>query len=155
MIRLIQGKNDELYTKIMTIKQIHQAWRQSKNSPFIGDTDKMNEKSPHYKFAEEFCLKTVIAGAAKFIINTSDDSDLALAEAINKETAGDLTNAAPDGVVIDAAAVASDTAPEPEPKEEPNPGAAIGSSNLHPIEGAPVEGDGLFPAKKKGGRPPF
>ena len=61
---------------VMTIDQIHQAWRQSKKSVF-DDKGNVNEKSTHGKFTEEMAKKSVINRLCKQLINTTDDSILA------------------------------------------------------------------------------
>lgn len=61
---------------VMTIDQIHQAWKQSKTSVF-DDKGNINEKSTHGKFTEEMAKKSVINRLCKQLINTTDDSILA------------------------------------------------------------------------------
>lgn len=60
---------------VMTIAQIHQAWKQSKMGVF-DDKGKVKDTSTHGKFAEEMAKKTVINRAAKMKINTSDDHNI-------------------------------------------------------------------------------
>ena len=69
--------NHEPYTEIMTIEQIHQAWRQSKMNPF-DEMGNLRPDSTHAKFAEEMAKRTVLNRACKMFINSSDDSSLDL-----------------------------------------------------------------------------
>jgi recombination protein RecT len=69
-------------TEIMTIDQIHQAWRQSKMNP-IDDKGNVKEGSTHGKFASEMALKSVINKLCKVVINASSDNALLL-EMINR-----------------------------------------------------------------------
>ena len=69
-------------TEIMTIEEIHQAWKQSKMSP-IDEKGNVKDSSTHGKFAADMCLKTVINKCCKLIINTSSDNALLL-DRINK-----------------------------------------------------------------------
>jgi recombination protein RecT len=62
---------------VMTIAQIHQAWKQSKMGVF-DDKGKVKDASTHGKFAEEMAKKTVINRAAKMKINTSDDHNIVI-----------------------------------------------------------------------------
>lgn len=68
-----QGERQD--TTIMTIQEIHQAWKQSQMNPF---DDKGNVKvtSTHGKFTGEMAKKTVINRACKPIINASDDASI-------------------------------------------------------------------------------
>ena len=61
---------------VMTIDQIHQAWRQSKTSVF-DDKGNVKANSTHGKFTEEMAKKSVINRLCKQLINTTDDSILA------------------------------------------------------------------------------
>lgn len=83
---IIERNNGTLYTEVMNINQIKQAWKQSRTSYSIFD-DKGNVKanSVHGKFTDQMVLKTVINRACKVFANTSDDSDL-LIEHFNKTT---------------------------------------------------------------------
>lgn len=68
-------------TEIMTIAEIHQAWRQSKMNPFEGD--KLKESSTHGRFAGDMAKKTVANRLCKLIINASSDNALLL-DTINR-----------------------------------------------------------------------
>jgi recombination protein RecT len=67
----------EPFTEIMTIEQIHQAWKQSRMNPFDKDGN-LNPNSTHGKFTDQMAMKTVINRACKMFINSSDDSTLDL-----------------------------------------------------------------------------
>jgi len=69
-------------TEIMTIDEIHQAWKQSKMGVF-DDNGNVKSTSTHGKFTADMCLKTVINKCCKAIINASSDNALLL-ERINK-----------------------------------------------------------------------
>lgn len=60
---------------VMTIAQIHQAWKQSKMGVF-NEIGEVKSTSLHGKFTEEMVKKTVINRATKHIINTSDDHNI-------------------------------------------------------------------------------
>jgi recombination protein RecT len=66
-----------LRTDIMTIDEIHQAWRQSKVSPF-DERGNVKDASTHGKFAADMAQKTVTNRLCKMIINASSDSALLL-----------------------------------------------------------------------------
>ncbi len=69
-------------TEIMTIEEIHQAWKMSKTKP-IDDQGNVKADSTHGKFARDMALRTIINKVAKFIINASSDNALLL-ERINR-----------------------------------------------------------------------
>ena len=69
---------------IMTLKQIYQAWAQSKAYPF-DDKGILKNSSVQAKFTDQMAMKTVISRACKHYLNTSDDSDL-FVEAVNRTT---------------------------------------------------------------------
>lgn len=60
-------------TELMTIQQIHQSWRQSKQNPF-DDKGGLKPGSVHGKFPEEMAKRTVINKVCKPIINSSSDN---------------------------------------------------------------------------------
>jgi len=80
---IIEKTDETIYTEIMSMAQIMQAWRQSKMYPMDGD--KIKETSVHGKFTDQMALKTVINRACKNFANTSDDSDI-LIESFNRTT---------------------------------------------------------------------
>lgn len=67
----------EPYTEIMTIDQIRQAWRQSRQSPF-DDKGGLRPDSVHAKFTEEMAQRTVTNRACKMFVNSSSDASLDL-----------------------------------------------------------------------------
>ena len=54
-------------SEVMTIQQIHQSWKQSRNNPF-DDKGELKASSVHAKFPGDMALRTVINKVAKFII---------------------------------------------------------------------------------------
>ncbi len=66
-------------TTIMTMADIMQAWRQSRQNPFDGD--KLKADSVHCKFTAEMAKRTVINKACKYIINASDDATIVIKQA--------------------------------------------------------------------------
>lgn len=78
----LDAKGEPIKTEIMTIEEIHQAWKMSKMKP-IDDQGNVNPNSTHGRFARDMALKTVINKTAKFIINASSDNALLL-ERINR-----------------------------------------------------------------------
>ena len=76
--------NDEPYTQVMTIDQIHEAWRKSQNSPF-DEKGQVKSFSVHGQFAEEMAKKTVVNRTCKALINSSMDDSLGLVvESVNR-----------------------------------------------------------------------
>jgi len=69
-----------LDTELMTIAQIHSAWRKSKANPFHDRAhdhgNDLKPESTHYQFPGEMAQRTVINRACKRWINRSDDSAL-------------------------------------------------------------------------------
>ncbi len=65
------------YTQIMTMAQIHEAWKKSQNSPF-DEKGNLKTFSVHYQFMEEMAKKTVTNRTCKAFINTSMDDSLDL-----------------------------------------------------------------------------
>lgn len=68
-------KDGREISTVMTIEQIHQAWRQSQAKPF-DQNGNLKPDSTHGKFPEEMAKKTVVHRACKSIIDSSDDSNL-------------------------------------------------------------------------------
>lgn len=87
---LIELPSGEVYTEIMTIKEIHTAWGQSNAKPF-DDKGNLKKDSAHFKFPQEMAKRTVINRACKNLVNTSDDSDLVI-EAFNRTTEAEFTD---------------------------------------------------------------
>ena len=71
------GDESKEYSDIMTMEQIKQAWKQSRQYP-IDDRGNIKTGSTHDKFTADMAEKTVINGICKQIINTSTDSYLVL-----------------------------------------------------------------------------
>lgn len=117
------------YTEVMTMKEIRQAWKKSKQNP-----DK--ENSTHNEFPGEMAKRTVINRTCKTYMNTSDDGSLimkhfkrqdeVLAEAeVEAEIAANA-----NGEVID---ITPPTATEPEPDpEQPRETTRSSKSNVEP-----------------------
>lgn len=111
------------FTEIMTIKEIRQSWKKSKQNP-----DK--EGSTHNEFPGEMAKRTVINRTCKAYMNTSDDGSLimkhfhrgdeAIAEAEVEEEIAENAN----GEIIDVTPNSDGTEP-PEPEqvkqEKPQP----------------------------------
>jgi len=72
---ILDHSGEIVKTELMTIKQVHQSWRQSRQNPF---DDKGNVKpgSVHGKFPEDMAKRTVINKICKPIINSSSDSTI-------------------------------------------------------------------------------
>lgn len=71
------GDANREYSKIMTMEEIKQAWKQSRMYP-VDDKGNIKTGSTHDKFTSDMAEKTVINGTCKQIINTSTDSYLVL-----------------------------------------------------------------------------
>jgi recombination protein RecT len=74
---VIVAATGETSTGIMTLAQIHQAWRQSTQNPFE-ESGKLKPGAVHAKFPEDMAMKTVINRTCKKYINSSMDDSLAL-----------------------------------------------------------------------------
>lgn len=70
-------------TTIMTIDEIHAAWRKSKQSPF-DEKDNLKLSSTHGQYPAEMAKKTVVRRACKPIINSSDDSNLIIINSVRR-----------------------------------------------------------------------
>ena len=77
-------------TTIMTMQEIVQSWRQSRQYP-VDDKGNLKADSVHAKFTGEMAKKTVINRACKTIINASDDSNLLIVA--YKSTEADIAEA--------------------------------------------------------------
>lgn len=77
-------------SEIMTIDEIHDAWKMSPTDPF-DNKGELKTSSTHRKFLRAMALRTVINKVAKLIINASSDNALLL-ERINQ--ADDFADAA-------------------------------------------------------------
>lgn len=119
------GGDADPITEIMTIDQIRNSWKNSKQYNPDGGT------TPHYTFTDQMALRTVIRRACKAVINSSSDdylllhhvhrSDDVVAEAEMDEEVAEYAN----GPVIDVdMSTEFDPDPEPEPEPEPSLGHA-------------------------------
>ncbi|NBJ68883.1 MULTISPECIES: recombinase RecT [Clostridia] len=89
---VVKTSDDEEILTVMTKKEIHAAWGQSKSKG----------QAVHNKFPQEMAKRTVINRAAKAFINTSDDSDL-LVDAINRSTENEYENERKDVTPVEDA----------------------------------------------------
>jgi len=70
----------------MTRRQLEAAWRKSRANPFeevktdSGIVVRLKASSVHSEFTDQMAKKTVLARAAKIIVNTSDDACLYVSE---------------------------------------------------------------------------
>lgn len=71
----IYWRDGRAVTTLMSLGDIHQAWKQSQMSPF-DDKGHLKAASTHGKFTAEMAKKTVINRACKTVINASDDSSI-------------------------------------------------------------------------------
>lgn len=90
---VLDKSGEPISTELMTISQIHQAWKQSKMNPF-DNNEKLKVNSTHSKFTEDMCKKTVISKACKPIINSSNDSTI-LSRSIT-DTGDDVSEIIPE-----------------------------------------------------------
>lgn len=122
-------KDGRELSTIMTLDQIKQAWKQSQMKP-IDEKGNIKPGSTHDKFTADMAEKTVINKACKYIINSSDDSNLMarFAKISDTEIAEAATeaeideNANTEVIDIDEGAYeVQDDTPEPAPAPEPKP----------------------------------
>jgi len=110
-------------SEIMTLSEIHQAWKQSSNNPF-DDKGNLYPKSTHAKFPQEMAKKTVITRAVKLDVKTSDDSDIyhrAIQESLDAEyNFEDKPENVEDKIAKEPFIEGEAEEPEPE-KEQPKP----------------------------------
>nr|WP_289038224.1 recombinase RecT [uncultured Allobacillus sp.] len=123
---MIDLGEDDVYTELMTMDEIRQAWSQSQ---MWGKEQKVEKKgSTHDNFKQEMAKKTVINRACKKFINSSDDSSLvidhfnktdeAVEEAQLDQEVEENANKEFIDVEYEDVKVEQETQPEPEP--EPN-----------------------------------
>ena len=113
---ILDKDGNNMKTEIMTVDEIHQAWKQSKMNPF-DEKGNVKDSSTHGKFAADMCLRTVINKTCKTIINASSDNALLL-ERINRneelsdiaEVTAEIEEHANTGVVLQIT-----EGPEPDP----------------------------------------
>jgi recombination protein RecT len=119
---------------IMTLDEIKQSWKQSKMNPVL-ESGELKAGSTHDKFMAEMCRKTVINRLCKTIINSSDDSNLAVryakeaaTETQEAEAAAEISEKANkiyvdidtgEVIDVDAKTVEAEQQSEPEPDREP------------------------------------
>jgi len=114
-------------TVLMTMEEIKQSWKQSKQNPVNSDGT-LNASSVHGKFTSEACKKTVINRACKPIINSSNDETL-LRIASNRsdeiraeQTAQlEIDENANQGEIIDIEPTTETVSEIPSKKPEPEP----------------------------------
>src|SRR5690606_25634444 len=116
---VIEDKDGRLvHTEVMTIDQIRQSWRQSRQY------DPNGSKTPHHTFPDQMAIRTVVRRACKTVINASSDDYLLLhhmhrSDELAAEAAFEAEVAAEaNGQVIDVAdyAVSGNGQVEPEPE---------------------------------------
>lgn len=127
---VLPGKDP--YTQIMNLAQIHESWKMARPGPF-DEKGQIKPGTPHARFPEEMCKRTVLGRTAKLLINSSDDSSLdlllevmaasedradeaAFALEVKEEASGETIDAefsdtAPQGAVLRTAASTRDEAP--------------------------------------------
>lgn len=118
---------DPIRTEIMTMAEIWQAWKQSRQNPF-DEHGAVKTTSVHGKFSADMAKKTVTNRACKSLINSSDDSNLAV-QAIRRsdderheaEVEREISENANQGEVID---VEPEVVPEPEQAAPVNGGSS-------------------------------
>jgi len=67
----------EPHTQVMTLAEIHQAWRMSRNKPF-DEKGQLRADSVHARFPADMAKRTAVNHTCKMLINSSDDSSLDL-----------------------------------------------------------------------------
>jgi len=125
---VIYDRDDKpIRTEIMTITEIMQAWKQSRQNPF-DENGNVKGTSVHGKFTADMAKKTVTNRACKTLINSSDDSNLTV-QAIRRsdderheaEVEREISENANQGEVID---VEPEVVPEPEQAAPVNGGSS-------------------------------
>lgn len=104
--------------EIMTMPEIKAAWAKSRANPF-DDNGNLKTTSTHAQYTADMCRKTAISKVCKFVINSSDDSNLTVrsyketeAEITDAELAEDIAeNANTETLTIDAPQEAPATTP--------------------------------------------
>jgi len=82
---LVDRRGDPLKTEIMSLQEIHSAWKKSKTNPF-DDKGNLKPHSNHAQQPGEMAKRTVIRRCCKPIINSSDDAYLMEAVDSTEET---------------------------------------------------------------------
>lgn len=113
-----------IYTEIMTLSEIHQAWKQSRQNPF--ENGEVKSGSVHGKFTAEMAKKTVTNRACKRLINSSDDEGLML-QAVRRsdedrvvaQVEDEIAENANTGPIVDVETVEDET-PSIPPEQVPS-----------------------------------
>ncbi|MRG86978.1 recombinase [Salinibacillus xinjiangensis] len=115
--------DDNVYTELMTIDEIRQAWSQSQ---MWGKDQKQERKgSTHDNFKQEMAKKTVINRACKKFLNSSDDSSLVLNhfnrqdEVMEEAKAQQEINENANSEYIDVEVSDVEETPQQEPEPQP------------------------------------
>lgn len=151
---VIEDKDGRLvHTEVMTIEQIKQSWKQSRQyNPNGGST-------PHHTFPDQMCIRTVVRRACKTVVNESSDDylllhymnrsdDLAAEAEMEAEVA-----ARANGRVIDVEVVAPEPS-EPAAGVQSAQGAATGPNDGGATaHGTPSEASAPSAAERAAGRP--
>lgn len=137
---VLDRSGEVVRTELMTIQQIYQSWRMSRQSPF-DENGQIKAGSVHGKFKEDMAKRTVLNKICKPIINSSSDSAIlnkvlrqgedAAFEAEYQATANSTPleyiqqhpNDTCNGEIIDGQAGEVIIDQEPEGREEPPPQA--------------------------------
>lgn len=72
---IVMQNDGDNYAVIMTIAEIHEAWKKSQTKPF-DENGNLKSNSTHAQYTAEMACKTVVARACKHIINSSDDHNI-------------------------------------------------------------------------------
>jgi len=111
----VDENENQIYTELMTMDEIKQAWKQSKMNTVLA-SGTINADSTHGKFSGEMAKKTVLNRLCKKIINTSTDATLL--ESVEKtDEESDYIQAE---VSRNQAKIALDFEPEPPKQAEPS-----------------------------------
>jgi len=130
-------KNGEiLNTVIMTIDEIHKAWKMSRAKPF-DDKGNLKPGSTHAKFPVEMCKKTVINRACKPIINSSSDKNLL--KAVKRQEIVQAEEEAQEDIDEYANQDFIDIEPEPPKGDGKEGGDSHGPGQGEGISGRPVD----------------
>lgn len=139
---IVFGDDRPDYVEIMTMDQIREAWKKSRNNANA-------DNSVHKQFPDQMAMRTVINRACKRYINTSNDDHLfkshfnrADEEAAEDDFAEEVAESA-NAEIIDVGPVvaeedpeAEESSPEPQPKEEP---AKATPTSPQPAKAAPKQ----------------
>lgn len=110
------NKNHLIHSEIMTIDEIHQAWKSSPRKVFLSDGS-VNPESTHGKYPGEMAKRTVSNRMCKIIINTSDDENILYASSVSDEER-DIEILVSEEVKDNAGKVAIDFKKEPQKEIE-------------------------------------